>query len=430
MSSHSRWCLNPATILCGSVAFALIATSAAAVEPESVGPVYKKMFITSTSGTGALAGWDENTTPPSGLTGLAAGDKICQVRAEAAGLDNGGSSVFRAWLADGGTDAYCHVQGLTGTRYGDACGGATQIGGGPWVRVDGIQFSLDLDRLVADYAIHEPLIDETGATISPLDHSPWAGSQTSHTCNSWLSESSGDQGQTGRAYNVGWWTDTTSSGCDVARKLYCFEQGPGPAPPTPGENAALVFVTDKTGPGDLSNAAWLPESEGLSGLAAADAVCRNSAAAARLPNPSSFVAWLSTSTVDASDHVAGNGPWKALDGFPIASSKADLTDGSIATAVRWTERSVSLSYVSYWTGSNPVGDYTGSPGNTCLDWTSTSTSYMGTEGSAGESDLYWTTGYGLRCDFSDHLLCISDTPVLGWDNFEFADLRRWQVVVP
>jgi len=70
-------------------------------------PSYRTVFIASTAGTGDLASREE--TQGMGLSGLEAGDEICQVRAEAAGLASDGSPVFHGWLSTSSTDAYCHV---------------------------------------------------------------------------------------------------------------------------------------------------------------------------------------------------------------------------------------------------------------------------------------------------------------------------------
>jgi len=63
-----------------------------------------------------------------------------------------------------------------------------------------------------------------------------------------------------------------------------------------------VFVTSVTGNGDLST--W-DNANALSGLAAADAVCRARADIAFLDNPTQFVAWMSDSSNDAYCRIHG-----------------------------------------------------------------------------------------------------------------------------
>src|SRR5262245_7218718 len=99
-----------------------------------------RMFVTSTSGDGDFGtngNWAE--TEGTELTGFAAADKICQVRAEAAipALASGGFPSFRAWISIGEDDAYCHVLGLSGSL-ADQCGGLEpEASPGPYYRVDG-----------------------------------------------------------------------------------------------------------------------------------------------------------------------------------------------------------------------------------------------------------------------------------------------------
>ena len=93
--------------------------------------VQRRAFATSVQGPGNLSSWAD----AGGNTGLAAGDAICRARAAAGGLPN--AATYRAWLSNSATDAYCHVQGLSGT-VGNACLGASQPGGGPWYQANGM----------------------------------------------------------------------------------------------------------------------------------------------------------------------------------------------------------------------------------------------------------------------------------------------------
>src|SRR5215510_6780649 len=60
----------------------------------------------------------------------------------------------------------------------------------------------------------------------------------------------------------------------------------------------------------------------LGSLAAADAVCNESAANAGLPGV--YVAWLSTSATNAIDRLAGARGWVRPDGRPFADTSADI----------------------------------------------------------------------------------------------------------
>jgi len=121
--------LEPSSSRRGRFAAVALAASLAFVgEPLRAGvpAAPLRMFVTSTSGDGDFStdgSWAE--TEGTGLTGFAAADKICQVRAEAAipALATAGLPSFRAWISIGIDDAYCHVLGLTGSQ-ADACGGA------------------------------------------------------------------------------------------------------------------------------------------------------------------------------------------------------------------------------------------------------------------------------------------------------------------
>ncbi|MBI5194666.1 MAG: Ig-like domain-containing protein [Nitrospirae bacterium] len=89
-------------------------------------------FVTSGRGNGNLSTWADAGEK----TGIAAGDTICQARANAAGL----SGTYAAWLSDSTNDAYCHIHNLTGKK-ADNCGQTTlPAEAGPWLRMDGLPF--------------------------------------------------------------------------------------------------------------------------------------------------------------------------------------------------------------------------------------------------------------------------------------------------
>jgi hypothetical protein len=163
---------------------------------------------------------------------------------------------------------------------------------------------------------------------------------------------------------------------------------------------SLEFIHLMDGPGD----------EGLGGdlggLTGADALCQQ--AADRVGGcDKTWVAFLSTSTVDAIDRI-GEGPWYDVNGLLLAEDKAGLVatrpDGDDQTVVfedEWGDDWVftdclttelgncTLSYDDSHdtlTGSNAQGRlYGADPKYTCDDWTSTTTT-QGCDGAAGHSD--------------------------------------------
>ena len=65
----------------------------------------------------------------------------------------------------------------------------------------------------------------------------------------------------------------------------------------------------------------------LGGLAQADAICQASADQSALPG--TYIAWLSTSTVNAIDRLAGSRGWVRTDGTPFADQPSDLVAGTV-----------------------------------------------------------------------------------------------------
>ena len=192
---------------------------------------------------------------------------------------------------------------------------------------------------------------------------------------------------------------------------------------------SLVFVSSATGDADMST--W-PGAGSATGLAAADNVCRSLAAAAHLPAPQSFVAWLSDSQQDAADRLTSNGPYRRVDGYAIANSKADLLDGSVGNSIHVFENGSYEVEVPFTVWTETATDGT-SLGAACDDWTSNlgSLPVVRSGDSTGARTAAWTSYTNKTCaDTATRLYCFSNTLTLFWDGFENGSRSRWSSSVP
>ena len=168
------------------------------------------------------------------------------------------------------------------------------------------------------------------------------------------------------------------------------------ATPTPAPPANRVFVTSATTDGDLG------------GIAGADATCNGLASTAGLGG--SWVAWLSTTTLDAVDRLTpGSGPFvRAVDGTKIADDIGDLTDGSLDVAIEDDENGTNVGFRAVWTATAADGLYGGT--GDCNGWTSNSSTFRAMIGSAGRSTSLWTAVRTEDCDLSSaRLYCFEFT---------------------
>ena len=361
----------------------------------SVTTLALKAFVTSTSGTGDLNSW----TDAGGASGLAAGDAVCQARATAGGL----LGTYKAWLSTSTIDAYCHIQGYTGTIAANCGQGALPVAAGPWVRTDGYPFADTIDKLVNNGQIYTPVrYDETGTLVlNPY----FTGTQYNGTyasganCSDWTVavDDSGLQGRTEGTTTI--WTSAQGTSCGATARLLCFQygtSGPLPAMPPPALSKK-VFVTSTTYNGNLG------------GLSGADSICQARAAAGGVDNPTKFKAWLSTSIpdVEAKNRFTFTGPWYRLDGVKVADSKADLTDLTLFTAISYTEIGEYFvpSYTNVWTGTGADG--MGSIDN-CSNWTDGTTGFNGTYGDKNWADVAWTNNASTTCSHTYRLYCFED----------------------
>ena len=369
----------------------------------------KVAFVTSVSGTGNLGSWPD----AGGKTGADAGDAICQARAAAGGLSN--PSQFRAWLSDQSNDAYCRIHNLTGKKSSNCGMASLPVGAGPWVRTDGFPFGESIDQLLdPDNKVYAPVrYDEFGNQVpsgtvyfadttvyGTLPSSPFA-----LACSNWSSDSESIASVGGSAeMTSGAWCWYVWQYCNGTYPLLCLQIGTGPSLPNFVSSGKKAFLTSVMGTGNLGS--WA-DAGGNTGIAAGDAICRARATAAGLANATHFKAWLSDSTTNAKDRISGNGPWVRLDGVLIASSKADLLDGSFFTSINVTETMVYYSaWDNVWTGTGTDGNKTS---DNCSNWASSSSGSSGRTGSGNHAGLGWTDAWSEPCD-GDYrsLYCIED----------------------
>ena len=411
-----------------------------ALGASPVWAVKRRSFVTSVAGTGNLSTWPG----ASGATALDKADSVCRARAAAANTPLPNSSTYRAWLSTSTTDAYCHVQGLTGKK-ATGCGGGALPGGGPWFLSNGAtNFSGSLDELTGEGRIFRPASrDENFAELPAAEGTRvyWTGSDatgvaTATHCAGWTSDTPGvNTGSAGDSRGtVGLWSRQNEYACAGTHRLLCVEPLAGDVSTLHWSPAALVFLTSKRFQGDLSAA---PEAQGEEGLDAADRICQVLAGNAHLPSPESFVAWLSGTAppVDAADRVLVNGPFKRVDAYTVAGDFADLGDGTLDTSLHQFETGdylmadcTDFSRCRVWTGSDGGGATSLA---TCNDWSDSIGGFFGTNGSAAHSlsGPLWTNLGMTSCNISFHLYCISNRITLFWDSFELTgDVSRWSSV--
>jgi hypothetical protein len=153
------------------------------------------------------------------------------------------------------------------------------------------------------------------------------------------------------------------------------------APQAP--DGKIVFVTEGQWTGDLG------------GVAGADAKCNAAAQSANPPLPGTYVAWLSTSTIDAKDRLTpAVGPYRLPNGVVVGVDTDDLIDGVLSNAIDVNEFGIRLPGEgvfgvsrSVWTGT--VFDGTGT-GFHCDDWTDATTFDSASRGTILARDFGWT----------------------------------------
>ncbi len=141
------------------------------------------------------------------------------------------------------------------------------------------------------------------------------------------------------------------------------------------------------------------------GLAGADYACVAAAQDAQLNG--NWVAWLSSSTVDAIDRVHDVGPWYDLGGNMIFADRANLMTSPL-TALWLDEHGSFLPSDRIWTATGPGGRYQEAiPGHApCAEWTAGVMVEDAQVGQVGHQDGGWTSAFSTSCDQQGHLICL------------------------
>ncbi len=148
----------------------------------------------------------------------------------------------------------------------------------------------------------------------------------------------------------------------------------------------------------------------LGGFGPADAACQTEAEAAGLAG--TYVAWLSTSTTNAIDRIAGSRGWVRADGAPFVDTVADLAAGQLFYPPSVDVNGAALPSTAVFTGTLPDG--TADP-FTCADLSSTSD--LMAYGVANQTSGNWTriNASFMVCGSNVQIYCFgtgSTTPVV------------------
>jgi hypothetical protein len=179
----------------------------------------------------------------------------------------------------------------------------------------------------------------------------------------------------------------------------------------------FIFVTAETFPVTA-----------LTPLSAADALCAQSAATAGLPG--TYVAWLSTSAVNAKDRLGSARGWVRPDGNPFADTQSDMRSGRIFFPPYLTAKGRPT---EEWVATGTTDQGIADP-QTCNDYTSTSGNLKA--GDTRETTSNWTYfgahDFGFPCSNKFPIYCfgtdrqkpVTVTPQPG--RLAFLSTLSWQ----
>ena len=147
----------------------------------------------------------------------------------------------------------------------------------------------------------------------------------------------------------------------------------------------------------------------LGGLAGADAKC--AAAATAGGQTGTFVALLSTTSVNARDRYSGlNDPVYNTNNDLVGVGQNDLFDGSILASTNFDEygnAGPGVNTATIWSQTSSAGTYLTCYATSCLDWTSTIGGNCSWNGQNGNTSSLWIQGNNASCSSNARLHCVS-----------------------
>lgn len=143
----------------------------------------------------------------------------------------------------------------------------------------------------------------------------------------------------------------------------------------------------------------------LGGLYGADQRCRNLAGNAGLPNPLTFKAWLSSSTISAHERLLhSNGRYLLVNGLVVAQNWTALTSGMLENPLIVDENSQTKDD-PVWTGTLALGE--AAPGTKfCNDWEESGSLEFSGVGNSSSFDSTWSYFDNGPCAAEARLYCI------------------------
>jgi hypothetical protein len=148
--------------------------------------------------------------------------------------------------------------------------------------------------------------------------------------------------------------------------------------------------------------------------AIADSYCQTRAEAGTGPNKppvGTYKAFVSFTGINAKDRIVDSA-YTLADATPVASSMADLLDGTILHAINMDENGATVAMDGVWTGTGSNGTLYGSDTSVyqCNNWTSNDGEILGTAGAPNATDSTWARsipagGEGFWCSDNKAVYC-------------------------
>ncbi len=243
------------------------------------------------------------------------------------GSDGGSAGAPRDPLAF--ADAFCNGlalnAGLPGTYVAWLSTSTTPItsrlaSSEGWIRTDAkpvFDHLLTTAQLLSPF--DTPSLDELGAPVAPglIPTGTHADTSVGDSCGDWTNPSSLAYLVSGTNARGGiYWTQSGDGpgACATAHRLYCLGVG----------RKVAVSPVDQTNPQRLAFVTaqqWLPND---GGVASADALCQQEAAAQLGADGGTYLAMLSTSTLAYQLRMANGPPWVRPDGVTVVESPTDF----------------------------------------------------------------------------------------------------------
>ena len=209
---------------------------------------------------------------------------------------------------------------------------------------------------------------------------------------------------TGPTFTSGVYTDATGTPGAYYRYVACLYKGATIVAKATTFTAARAYNSTTSHAIFVTSIATYTGNQ--AGFTNMDAACQTAGNILKPGKTWRAIASTGTVAANSAGRIVSTTHIRNINGDLVATSAADLFDGTITNAVRYTEYGVDAGTAQVWTGATSTG---ASAADHCTNWTSAAGNRRATYGIANATGTTWITNTSVACSAAKRFYCFATT---------------------